>query len=101
MILNETWMKPSTHNRLVPLPGYQLTRRDRPDRRGYGGVAVAVKESFDVTIVERTGQPVDGAKIESLWLQIRCGSQCVMVCALYRPPAQTQARVSADLEELE
>ena len=68
IILNETWMKPSTHNRLVPLPGYQLTRRDRPDHRSYGGVAVAVKESFDVTTVERTGQPVDGAKIESLWL---------------------------------
>ena len=53
--------------------------------------------------MERPGQPVAGSKLESLWvqLQLRAGSHRVMVCAVYRPPVQTQARVSADLDELE
>ena len=101
IVLNETWMRPTTHNRLVPIPGYQLVRRDRPDGKGYGGVAIAARESLELTTVERPGQSVAGSKLESLWVQIRAGSQRVMVCAVYRPPVQTQARVSADLDELE
>ncbi|KAF0299998.1 hypothetical protein FJT64_027396 [Amphibalanus amphitrite] len=94
-------MRPTTPNRLVPIPGYQLVRRDRPDNRGYGGVAVAARESLELTTVERPGPPVAGSKLESLWVQLRAGSYRVMVCAAYRPPVQTQAQVSADLDELE
>ena len=101
IVLNETWMKTTTPNRLVPIPGYQLVRRDRPDNRGYGGVAIAVRESLELTTVERPGQPVAGSKLESLWVQLRAGSHRLMICAAYRPPVQTQARVSADLDELE
>ena len=101
IVLAETWMRQTTPNRLVPIPGYQLQRRDRPDRRGYGGVAIATRESLEVTTVERPGQPVAGSKLESLWAQIRAGSHRVMVCAVYRPPGLTQAQVSADLDELE
>ena len=39
MALNETWLRPSTRNRLLILPGYRLIRADRPDGRGYGGIA--------------------------------------------------------------
>ena len=101
IVMNETWMRPSTPNRLVPIPGYQLHRRDGPDRRAYGGVAIAARESLEVTTVERPGQPVAGSELESLWAQIRAGSHRVMVCAVFRPPVQTQAQVSADLDELE
>ena len=101
IVLNETWMRITTPNRLVPIPGYQLVRRDRPDNRGYGGVAVAARESLELTTVERPGPPVAGSKLESLWVQLRAGSHRVMVCAAYRPPVQTQAQVSADLDELE
>ncbi|KAF0296827.1 hypothetical protein FJT64_005733 [Amphibalanus amphitrite] len=101
IVLNETWMRITTPNRLVPIPGYQLVRRDRPYNRGYGGVAVAARESLELTTVERPGPPVAGSKLESLWVQLRAGSHRVMVCAAYRPPVQTQAQVSADLDELE
>ena len=101
IVLNETWMRPATPNRLVPIPGYRLARRDRPDNRGYGGVAIAARESLELTTVERPGPPVAGSKLESLWVQLRAGSHRVMVCAAYRPPVQTQTRVSADLDELE
>ncbi|KAF0298220.1 RNA-directed DNA polymerase from mobile element jockey [Amphibalanus amphitrite] len=94
-------MRPTTPNRLVPIPGYQLVRRDRPDNRGYGGVAIAARESLELTTMERPGPPVAGSKLESLWVQLRAGSHRVMVCAAYRPPVQTQTQVSADLDELE
>ena len=101
VVLCETWLKPTTHGRYVPVPGYQLLRRDRPDGRGYGGVAVLVKESFAVTVVDGPDQVTAGSKLESLWVQIRAGPQKVLLFSLYRPPVQTQARVTADLDELE
>ena len=85
----------------IPVPGYQLLRRDRPDGRGYGGIAVLVKETFVVTVVDGPDQVLAGSKLESLWVRIRAGSQQVLLCSLYRPPVQTQARVTADLDELE
>ena len=36
-VLSETWLKPETHSRYVHFPGYDFTRADRPDGRGYGG----------------------------------------------------------------
>lgn len=101
VVLCETWLKPSTDNRLIPVPGYQLLRRDRADGRGYGGVAVLVKDSFSATVMEGPDQVTAGSKLESLWVRIRAGQQKVVLCSLYRPPIQTQARVSADLDELE
>ena len=94
-------MKRTTASRLVPIPGYQLTRRDRPDGKGYGGVAIATRQPLEVTTVEPPDPPTAGSKLETLWVLVRAGSVRVMVCAVYRPPIQTQARVTADLAELE
>ena len=99
--LSETWMKSSTPNRLIPVPGYQVLRRDRPDGRGYGGVALLVREPLEATVIDCPDQPVAGSKLESLWVQIRAGPRRVMVCSLYRPPIRTAARVTADMDELE
>ncbi|KAF0290755.1 hypothetical protein FJT64_011018 [Amphibalanus amphitrite] len=97
----ETWLKPSTPNRLIPVPGYQLLRRDRADGRGYGGVAVLVKEAIAAVVLDGPDQVTAGSKLESLWVQVGAGPQKVVICSLYRPPVQTQARVTADLDELE
>ena len=99
--LNETWLKQATHSRLVPVPGYQLFRRDRLDGRGYGGVAVLVRDALEVTVIDSPDRPTEGSRLESLWVRIRAGGRKVMLCSLYRPPVQTAARVTADLDELE
>ena len=99
--LCETWLKPATHSRFLPVPGYQLLRRDRADGRGYGGVAVLVRETFAATVVDGPDRVTAGSQLESLWVQLRAGQQKVMFCSLYRPPVQTQARVTADLDESE
>ena len=49
MLLSETWLRPSTPYRLLVIPGYSISRVDRPDGRGYGGVAIITK--VDITPV--------------------------------------------------
>ena len=99
--LSETWMKSSTPNRLIPVPGYQILRRDRPDGKGYGGVAVLVRQPLEATLIECPGEPTAESRLESLWVQIGAGPRRVMVCSLYRPPTRTAAGTAADIDELE
>ena len=99
--LSETWLKPSTPNRLIPIPGYTIYRNDRADGRGYGGVAVLVRDGLEATVLGDMGRPVEGTGLESLWVRVRTGAQRVAVCSLYRPPERAAARVAADLDEVE
>ena len=101
IVLCETWLKPATPDRLIPVPGYQLLRRDRADGRGYGGVAVLVKEGTAAAVLDGPDRATADSRLESLWVRIGAGPQRVVVCALYRPPVRTQARVTADLDTLE
>ena len=94
-------VKPATPSRLIPVPGYRILRNDRPDGRGYGGVAVLVRDALDVTVIDSPDCRTEGSKLETLWVQIRVGKRKAMLCSLYRPPVQTTARISADLDELE
>ena len=43
MLLSETWPRPTTPNRLLVIPGYSVSRVDRPDGRGYGVIAILTK----------------------------------------------------------
>ena len=47
LTLKETWLRPSTPNRLLVVPGYQLLRADRPDGRGNDGVAVLMSVKLE------------------------------------------------------
>ena len=47
-VLSETWLKPETPSRYITFPGYTLTRADRPDGRGYGGVAILSRSAFRI-----------------------------------------------------
>ena len=87
--LCETWMKPTTPDRLIPVPGYRLLRRDRADGRGYGGVAVLVKETMTATVMKEPDQVTAGSKLESLWVRIRAGRQSIVLCSLYIDPQCT------------
>ena len=61
--ITETWWDHS-HDWSAAMDGYKLFRKDRRGRRG-GGVALYVKECFDVTGI------MAGDKVESLWVKIR------------------------------
>ena len=102
MLLSETWLKPTVPNRLLILPGYSIHRTDRPDGRGYGGVAIVAREGLSVTPLKtNTGCPLD-SRLESIWslLKMDRGRQ-LLLCSLYRPPRYTAAALDADFKDLE
>ena len=68
------------------MDGYKLFRKGRQGRRG-GGVALYVKECFEVTEL-MTGDN----KVESLWVKIRgrADKADILVGICYRPPNQDE-----------
>uniref|UniRef100_A0A8B9ZFV9 Reverse transcriptase domain-containing protein n=1 Tax=Anas platyrhynchos TaxID=8839 RepID=A0A8B9ZFV9_ANAPL len=82
--ITETWWDQS-HDWSTAMPGYRLFRRDRQHGRG-GGVALYIRESFDVVELEARND-----KIESLWVRIgRDNKASVLVGVCYRPPNQDE-----------
>ena len=101
--VTETWLKPSTPNRLLSFPGYRIFRADRPDKSGYGGVAVLCRNAIDASVIAVPPAANPSSKMESLWLSVgsgRRGHQFVLA-AVYRPPRRTVAALEADFETLE
>ena len=102
MLLSETWLKPATPSRLITIPGYKLIRVDRPDGRGYGGVAALVKVGVTAAPLKVCTNPSADSKLEVLWIMVKLdrGHQLV-IGLLYRPPRHTVAALRADFEDLE
>ena len=100
-VLSETWLKPEISSRYVNFPGYTLTRADRPDGRGYGGVAVLCKSDFKIRKLQSVCASAQ-CKLETLWVSMtNVHGRRFNVCGLYRPPRHTSAHISADLDCLE
>ena len=78
------------------MDGYKLFRKDRQGRRG-GGVALYVKECFEVTEL-MTGDN----KVESLWVKIRgrADKADILVGICYRPPNQDEETDELFYEQL-
>ena len=102
MALQETWLKPSTPSRLLCLPGYRLYREDRPDGRGYGGVALATRDGIESVRLKVAERPRAGSVLESLWVLIKLDHGKQMIIGnFYRPPNRTVAGLDADFADLE
>ena len=93
--ITETWWDHS-HDWSAAMDGYKLFRKDRQGRRG-GGVALYVKECFEVTEL-MTGEN----KVESLWVKIRARANKadILVGVCYRPPNQDEDTDGVFYEQL-
>ena len=101
IVLTETWMRPSTLNRLINIPGYDIHRRDRPDKTGYGGVAIVTNELLTYREIPQPSAS-DNSKLESLWAVVGTGgARRFILAAVYRPPRRTVAALEADFGDLE
>ena len=102
ILLSETWLKPSTPNRLLVIPGYHISRADRPDGRGYGGVAIITKADISSSTIKPSTSPYPGSLLETHWALLKLErNRQVIVCSLYRPPRYTDASLRADFNDLE
>ncbi|KAF0312489.1 hypothetical protein FJT64_016765 [Amphibalanus amphitrite] len=88
--------------RLLVIPGYAIYRVDRPDGRGYGGVAVVARDDLTVAPFKPTAQHPPDSRLETIWslLKLDHGRQLVL-CSIYRPPRYTAAALDADFGDLE
>lgn len=101
--VTETWLKPSTPTRLINFPGYRVFRADRPDKTGYGGVAVLCRDGIDASVIAVPPATNPSSKMESLWLIVKPGqrSKQFILAVVYRPPRRTVAAIESDFETLE
>ena len=84
-VLSETWLKPETLSRYVNFPGYSLTRADRRDGRGYGGLAVLSRVGFSVKRLQSVCT-CNSCRLETLWMTVSCSrGRKFVLCAVYRP----------------
>ena len=102
LFLSETWLRPATPSRLIVVPGYTLCRSDRPDGRGYGGVAILYKTGITMSSLKISNSGNPDSKLESQWALLRLdrGRQLV-IGSLYRPPRHTVAALQDDFADLE
>ena len=70
----------------VKIDGSALFHKDRENRRG-GGVALYVRDTLQCCINSKI--KTDN-KTESLWMDIKEGSQSVVLGLVYRPPSASQ-----------
>ncbi|KAF0298386.1 hypothetical protein FJT64_004253 [Amphibalanus amphitrite] len=102
VLLAETWLKPTVPNRLLVIPGYSVHREDRPDGRGYGGVAVVAREDLTVTPLKPATQRPPDSRLETIWSLVRADrGRRLVLCSLYRPPRYTVTALDADFRDLE
>ena len=96
--LTETWLDMSgkVFNPEVKIDGYTLLYKDRENRRG-GGVALYIRDTLQCCI---NGKIKTDSKTESLWVDIKEGSQTVVLGLVYRPPNASQEINSSLWQEL-
>ena len=89
----KTWWDHS-HSWSAAIDGYKLFRRDGQGRSG-GGIAVYVRECFDVVELG-TGND----KVESLWAKGRANKENILVVACNRKPNLDEETDEAFYEQL-
>ena len=91
-LFSQIWLRPSTPNRHLVLPGYSLSRVGRPDGSGYGGAAIATKTSITSLALKLAVSPCPKRQLESQWALLtllREGSERFGIGrGPFRPPYQ-------------
>ena len=85
------------------LPGFHLLRADRPDNRGYGGVALAARDSISTSpLTVTTAENHPNSKLETLWVMVKPDTKRQLImCTVYRPPRRNVDDLKADFADLE
>ncbi len=79
-------MSGKVFNPEVKIDGYTMFYKDRENRRG-GGVALYVRDTLQCCMNNRIKT---NNKAESIWVDIKEGSQSVVLGVVYRPPTSTE-----------
>lgn len=85
LTISESWLDNSVTNLELEIPGYDLYRVDRQDKKG-GGVCVYILQSYktevlwDISGISDTG-------FHQLWIKVQVRNlRSLVICTAYRPP---------------
>ena len=96
LAVSESWLKSSTTNAEVEIPGYEIYRLDRKHKKG-GGVCIYVQKEFKVTMLKNFSY-ISTSDFHQLWLQIQVRQhKSFIICVAYRP---RDSQVTCIREEL-
>ena len=105
--LTETWLDPN----IAPnITRYDTFRRDRPpaenksgtSARGYGGVAILVRQNKFKSVAMRPDLARDGC--EAVWVQLQpypAAAEPILLCCSYRPPSAKPTDIARYCQTLE
>lgn len=83
--ISESWLDSKISDHEIEIPGYQLYRVDRPNKKG-GGVCAYVLQNYRVELLSNISN-VSVLGFHQLWLKIQVRNlRSFLVCAVYRPP---------------
>ena len=95
--LCETFLDNTYSDTDLQIEGYNLIRRDRPNRIG-GGIAIYISEYVSFKVRE----DLDNSNIESLWVELKLPkSKPILLSTVYRPPDSGRYWVSEFEKQLE
>lgn len=100
IIVTETWLKPNIPDSMINLPGYDLYRDDRINKRS-GGVAIyAAKQTnlMNTKLNINYNKKYDDS--ECLWLDITIGNNKFLLCRIYRGHNSTLEQDNTLLDQL-
>lgn len=80
----ETFLTEEVHDDTLTIQGYQMVRKDRPQRAG-GGLLLYIKDAIRF---KRRGdlETINGITIEIIWIEINLSNKPVLLAQIYKPP---------------
>ena len=83
--VSETWLDNSVTDLEIEVPGYDLYRVDRENKKG-GGVCAYVLRNYKIEVLSEISF-ISPSGLHQLWLKIQFRNlKSIVVCTVYRPP---------------
>ena len=84
LTISESWLDNSVTNLELQIPGYDLYRVDRQDKKG-GGVFVYILQSYETEVLWDISALSD-AGFHQLWIKVQVHNiRSFVICTAYRP----------------
>ena len=83
--ISETWLDNSISDLEIEVPGYDLYRVDRQNKKG-GGICVYVLRNYKSKLLSEISL-ISPSGLHQLWLKVQVRNlKSIVVCTVYRPP---------------
>ena len=94
--VSETWLNNSVTDLKIEVPGYDLYRVDRENKKG-GGICAYVLRNYKTEVLSEISF-ISPSGLHQLWLKMQVRNlKSIVVCMVYRPPDASLSCFDSDL----